>query len=255
MCGGGRRTKVDGVNTYVNTYDDFTGRELDPARWEILSVPGQDGERYAYQDRNAVVSTGDGHLEVTVNPFTRFHDTDRRQNHAKQMYRSTERFLVPDGGELTFEVDMAVRTYGQIPHDLLDAFGTVAVFDLETGMVLNAAATNDTVYAVAERLPGGEEPYVHRVVLETPTEPGLEHHYAITYRAATAEVVWCVDDARAYWATLPLPVKGFHVGMALFSARDLERYSRAEREHGQGATGRWGPWGIVPSDGIAPSDH
>lgn len=233
----------------MNTYDDFKAGELDSARWEILTVPGDDGARYAYEDRNAVVSTGDGRLEVSVNPFTRFHDTDRRQNHAKQMYRSVERFAVPDGGRLTVEVDMAVQTHGQIPFDLLDAFGTVAVFDLETGMVLNAAATNDTVYAVVERLPAeGREPYVHRVVLETPTEPGQEHHYTITYKADTAEVEWCVDDAKAYWARLPVPVKGFHVGMAVFSARDLERYSRAEREHGQGATVRWGPWQITQSD-------
>lgn len=234
------------------TYDDFAGAELDPARWEVMTVPGPGGEPIPYRDDNALVRTGDGALEVTVHPFTRFHDTDRRLNNAKQFFRSAERFAVPRRGELTFEVDMAVRTYGQIPHDLLDAFATINVFDLETGAVFNLAATNDTVYAVVERLPvaGVTQPhehYVHRVVLETPTEPGQEHNYAITYRADDGEVVFYADDRRAYWARIPVPVNGFHIGMALFSARDLSRFSRAEREHGQGATGRWGPWRISAS--------
>lgn len=259
------------------TYDDFTSAELDPDRWTIMVVPGRNGERHAYRDRNARVRTGDGRFELTIDPFSRFHDSDPVQNNAKQMYRSVRRFAVPEGVELRVEVDMAVRTYGQIPFDLLDAFGTVNVFDLETGVVFNIAATNDTVYAVVERLPipGVVRPrdrYIHRVVLEVPTEPGQEHRYAIAYRAGTSrtshmshtdgtgdtdgtsetggtsEAVWYVDDRRVYWARVPVPVRAFHVGMALFSARDLTRYSRAEREHGQGATGRWGPWRITASD-------
>ncbi|GAA3608975.1 hypothetical protein GCM10022419_112440 [Nonomuraea rosea] len=234
------------------TYDDFTSGELDPTRWRVLAVKGANGERHAYQDRNARLRTGDGRFELSVNPFSRFHDTDPMQNNAKQMYQSVQRFIVPAGGRLKVAVEMAVQTYGQLPGDLLDAFGTMNVFDLETGVVFNFAATNDTVYAVVERLviPGvsrPEEHYVHRVVLEVPTEPGREHRYAIDYRSETSEAVWYVDGRRAYWARTPVPVEGFHVGMALFSARDLSRYSREEREHGQGATGRWSPWRITAS--------
>ena len=238
------------LRTSAWTYDDFTGRELDPARWAVMSITGADGQTHRYQDRNARVRTGDGRLELTVDPFTRFHDTDPRQNNAKQMYRSVRRFAVPAEGTLTVEVEMGVRTCRQIPHDLLDAFGTVALFDLETGVVFNAAATNDTVYATVERLvlPGVTQPhehYVHRVVLDVPTEPGRAHGYAITYRAPTSEVEFHVDGRLAYWARVPVPVTGFHAGMALFSARDLARYSREQREHGQGATGWWGPWRIA----------
>ncbi|MEV8021403.1 DUF6081 family protein [Streptomyces sp. NPDC086554] len=234
------------------TYDDFTSGGLDPARWSVMATTGADGKTRHYQDRNAQVRTGDGRFELTVNPFTRFHDTDPRQNNAKQMYRSVRRFLVPPTGQLTFEVDMAVRTFGQVPHDLLDAFGTVNLFDLDTGVVLNAAATNDCVYALVERLvmPGVTEPhehYIHRVVSEVPTEPGREHRYSISYRAETSEAEWRVDGQVVYWARLPAPVTGFNAGMALFSARDLSRYTRAEREHGQGATGRWGPWRVTSS--------
>ncbi|WP_405792407.1 DUF6081 family protein [Streptomyces sp. NBC_01506] len=241
-------TSATEMNTW--TYDDFTSVELDTARWRIMATKGADGESHRYQDRNALVRTGDGRLELTVDPFTRFHDTDPRRNNAKQMYRSVRHFAVPAAGQLTFEVDMAVRTYRQIPYDLLDAFGTVNLFDLETGVVLNAAATNDTVYAVVERLviPGVTHPhehYIHRAVMDVATEPGRTHRYAITYRAETSEARWYVDGQLAYWARLPVPVTGFDAGMALFSARDLSRYARREREHGQGARGRWGPWRIT----------
>ncbi|WBB50425.1 DUF6081 family protein [Verrucosispora sp. WMMA2044] len=237
------------------TYDDFTAPVIDSDRWELLRVPGPDGVLHTYQDRNARLHSGDGGFEMSIVPFSRFHDTSPIQNNAKQMYRSVQRFLVPTQGELRFEVNMAVRTYGQVPYDLLDAFGTVNVFDLETGVVFNVAATNDTIYAVVERLalPGivrSDEHYVHRVVLDVPTEPGREHHYAITYRSDSSEAAWYVDGRRAYWARIPVPVAGFHAGMALFSARDLARYSRAEREHGQGATARWSGWTI---DGCAPT--
>ncbi|MGX1133797.1 hypothetical protein RKD49_005987 [Streptomyces glaucescens] len=234
------------------TYDDFTSGELDPARWAVMSIEGADGERHEYRDRNARVRTGDGRLRLTVHPFSRFHDSDPRQNNAKQMYRSVRRFPVPATGPLVFEVDMEVRTFGQIPYDLLDAYGTVNLFDLETGVVLNTAATNDTLYAVVERLalPGvarPEEHYIHRVVLDAPTEPGQRHRYAIAYEPGTQQARWYVDGRLLYWARLPVPVTGFTAGMALFSARDLTRYPRAEREHGQGATGSWGPWRITTS--------
>ncbi|GAA4444168.1 DUF6081 family protein [Phytohabitans houttuyneae] len=240
------------LKTNAWTYDDFTSGELDPARWTVMSIAGADGQTHTYQDRNARVHTGDGRLELTVNPFTRFHDSDPRQNNAKQMYRSVRRFTAPPAGELAFEVDMGVRTFGQIPYDLLDAFGTVNLFDLETGVVLNAAATNDTVYAVVERLvlPGVTRPddyYIHRVVLDVPTEPGLVHAYTVTYRAETSEVEFRVDGRLAYWTRLPVPVTGFTAGMALFSARSMSRYTRAQREHGQGAAGSWGPWRVTTS--------
>jgi len=231
-------------------YDDFSEAELSPDRWTILQAKGPDGALYPYLDRNATVRTGDGAMELSILPFTRFHDSDPKQNNAKQMYRSVQRIPVPATGSLTVEVDMAVRTSGQIPYDLMDAFGTVNLFDLATGVVLDIAATNDSVYALVERLliPGVtsvEEHYIHRTVLDVPTAPGQTHRYAIRYEPETSLATWFVDGRRLYWATIGVPVAAFNLGMALFSARDLARYSRAEREHGQGATGRWGAWTVT----------
>jgi hypothetical protein len=231
-------------------YDDFTDAELSPARWAILRAKGPDGTLYPYQDRNATVRTGDGAVELTIVPFTRFHDSNPLQNNAKQMYCSVERIPVPATGSLTVEVDMTVRTYGQVPYDLMDAFATVNLFDLTTGVVLDAAATNDCVYAILERLliPGvtsENERYIHRTVLDMATEPGQSHRYAIRYEAETSLATWYVDGRRLYWSTVGVPVEAFQLGMALFSARDLSRYSRAEREHGQGASSCWGAWTIT----------
>jgi 2-amino-4-deoxychorismate synthase len=233
-----------------SVYDDFAGPRLDPGHWNLVEVKDADGIAHEYSDPNAMVRTGNGQLEVTVNPFTRFHDRVPMLNNAKQMYISAEPIGLDRGCETTFETTMAVQTYGQIPFDLLDAFGTVNLVDFATATVLQFAATNDTVYAVAERLvlPGVTEPddhFAHRIVLDIATGPRQQHRYSISYDPGTSQATWLVDGARLYWATTPVPVQGFHLGMGLFSARDLRRYPREQREHGQGASGYWGPWCIT----------
>lgn len=234
----------------VRVYDDFAGPSLDTERWRLVEVKDADGTVHQYRDRNAAVRTGDGRLEVTVRPFTRFHDSVPMLNNAKQMYISTELINVPRGCEITFETTMAVETFEQIPFDLLDAFGTVNLVDFATATVLQFAATNDTVYAVVERLalPGVTEPddhFTHRIVLDVPTGPGHKHRYSISYDPDTSQATWSVDGTRLYWATTPVPVRGFQLGMGLFSARDLRRYSREQREHGQGARGYWERWRVM----------
>ncbi|WP_207782128.1 DUF6081 family protein [Phytoactinopolyspora limicola] len=231
-------------------YDSFLERstQLDPSRWEIVRMRDQNGTVHEYRDRNARVRAGDGRLNISVLPFTRFHDTDPMGNNAKLLCLSTEHFKAPPGLELIFEVDMAVTTNGQVPFDLLDAFGTANLVDFATGTVINMAATNDTVYAVHERLAvprgTGENQFTHRIVLDVATRPGQQHRYSLAYRSDTGGFTWFVDGEPHYWAVAPARPTGFQVGMGLFSARSLTQFSRAEREHGQGAAGQWGPWRI-----------
>ena len=231
-------------------YDDFAAPHLDESRWGIAEMRRADGGSYPYADPNARVRTGDGRLELAIHPFTRFHDTVQVLNNPKQLYISRRRFATPPGTVVEFATRMAVTTSGQIPWNLRDAFGTLNLLDFSSGVVLDFAATNDTVYAICERLliPGvttEEERYSHRVVLEVEAGPGREHAYAIRYDRDRAWADWFVDGQRLYWATIPVPIAGFNLGMGLFSSREIERYSRAEREHGQGATGRWGPWTVT----------
>ncbi|MBF9134454.1 PE-PGRS family protein [Plantactinospora sp. S1510] len=218
---------------------------LDEHRWRVVEVPDGRGGTHRYRDRNARVRVADGRLYATVNPFTRFHDSDPRQNNAKLLYLSTERVATPGHGVVVCEAEMAVLTHGQIPFDLVDAYGTLNVVDFRTGMVLNCAATNDTVYLVVERLPvGGGQGFRYRVVLDVPTTPGQPHRYAVGYRRDRREAVIHVDGALVYRTRTPVAVHGFQLGVGIFSARDLDRYPRHEREHGQGASVRWGPWEV-----------
>jgi hypothetical protein len=235
-------------------YDDFTASRLD-ARWAIAEID-HDGTRYPYTDPNAVVCTGDGRLELTIRPFSRYHDSIQVLNNPKQLYVSTRRFPTPPGSEVTFASDMAITTYGQIPFNLRDAFGTMNLLDFSTGMVLDFAATNDTVFVVYERLllPGTttpEEHFTHRVVLEVDAGPGVAHRYDIAYDRDRGHARWFVDGELVYWAEVPVEVEGFNLGMGLFSSREIDRYTRGEREHGQGATGRWGPWAVT-TRGLRP---
>lgn len=231
-------------------YDDFSGGELDSSRWAVAEMRQAEGPSYRYADPNAVVRAGDGRLELTIDPFSRWHDTVQTLNNPKQLYISTRRFETPPGSVVEFETDMAITTYGQIPYSLRDAFGTINLLDFQSGMVLDFAAANDTIYVVYERLyiPGvttKADYFAHRVVLEVEAGPGREHRYAIRYDRDRGYAEWFADGKRVYWADVPVPVEGFNLGMGLFSSREIERYSRAEREHGQGATGCWGPWVVT----------
>ena len=230
-------------------YEDFTSSELDPERWSVAAFRGPDGDLSPCMDRNAVIRIGNGRLQASIRPFTRFHDSVPILNNPKLLYLSTRRFETPPGSVTRFETDLAVTTYDQIPWNLRDAFGTINLIDLSTGMVLDFAASNDTFFVVYERLvlPGvttQEDYFCHRVVLEVDTQPGQSHHVAIQYDRDRNRADWFVDGKHVYWADPPVPIEGVVLGMGLFSSREIHRFSRAEREHGQGATGEWGPWRV-----------
>lgn len=230
-------------------YDDFRGPELDQERWTVAAFRGPDGELSACMDRNAVITTGDGRLHATIRPFSRFHDAVPILNNPKLLYVSTRRFETPPGSVTQFDTDLAVTTYDQIPWNLRDAFGTINLIDLSTGMVLDFAASNDTFFVVYERLvlPNVTTPvdyFCHRIVLEVETRPGQSHHVAIRYDRDRNHADWFVNGKHVYWADPPVPIQGLALGMGLFSSREIHRFSRAEREHGQGASAQWGPWRI-----------
>jgi hypothetical protein len=233
-------------------YDDFTTPELDPERWIVAAFRAPDGSLSPCLDRNAVIATGDGALSATIRPFTRFHDEVPILNNPKLLYLSTRRFATPPGSIVQFETDLAITTYKQIPWNLRDAFGTINLIDLSTGIVLDFAASNDTFFVVYERLvlpdvTTREDYFCHRVVLEVDTAPGQLHHVSIRYDRDANHADWFVDGRHVYWTDPPVPIESFALGMGLFSSREIQKFSRAEREHGQGASGRWGPWMITTS--------
>jgi hypothetical protein len=235
-------------------YDDFRAPELDAGRWSIAQMRQADGPPYPYEDPNARVRTGDGRLELTINPFSRWHDEVQTLNNPKQLYLSTRRFPTEPGTVVEFETSMAITTFNQIPWNLRDAFGTINLIDFQSGMVLDFAATNDTVYIVYERLhiPGvttKEQYFAHRIVLEIETAAGQEHRFMIRYDRDANRAEWFANGERVYSAEVPVAVEGFNLAMGLFSSREIDRFSRAERAHGQGATGRWGPWTVTSRAG------
>jgi hypothetical protein len=233
-------------------YDDFSAPRLDPQRWSLAEFRGPDNDLTPATDANARVTTGDGALTVDIRPFSRFHDAVPILNNPKQLYVSTRRFPTPPGSVVRFETDLAITTFDQIAWNLRDAFGTINLIDFQTGMVLDFAASNDTFFVVYERLvlpdvTTRDDYFCHRVVLEVDTTPGQSHHVAIEYDRDANHAEWFADGRRVYWADPPVAIDGFTLAMGLFSSREIYKFSRAEREHGQGAIGRWGPW-IITSE-------
>lgn len=230
-------------------YDDFNSAELSAGKWLVGEYRDAEGQVHAYYDPNTQIATGGGQVRLTIDPFTRFHDSVPALNNPKTTYRSRERFATPPGSRTLFEVDMAVETFRALPGDLRDAFATFNVVDHNTGVVFDFAVTNEIVYIIHERLllPGVTTPemyFAHRIVLEVDTNPGQAHHYGISYERNWSRAEWFVDGKKVYEATVPTEVDGFRFGFGLFSSRRLDKFSREEREHGQGASGTWSNFSV-----------
>jgi hypothetical protein len=141
-----------GLDLHDVIYDDFHSATLDPSRWHIGQMYDAEGAAHEYLDANAIVETGDGRVQVSVNPFSRFHDTVPVLNNPKALYLSTQRLETPPGSRTTFECDMSVETFHALSGDLRDAFGTFNLLHFQSGVVLDFAVTNELVYIVFERL-------------------------------------------------------------------------------------------------------
>jgi hypothetical protein len=236
-------------------YDEFTSPSLDE-KWLAGEMRDPDGAVHRYLDPNAKISTGEGAVEVLINPFSRFHDTIPILNNPKALFLSRQEFATPPRSTSLFAADMGIETYHALPGDLRDAFGTFNVLDFKTGVVLDFAATNELVFIVFERLlvPGvttAGQYFTYRIALEVDTRPGQVHHYAIGYDRAWSRAEWFLDGSKVYEATVPTEVDAFNLAFGLFSSRDIHRYSRSEREHGQGARGWWRNFEVRAAGGDA----
>src|SRR5689334_2768662 len=101
---------------------DFN-RILEPAgHWAIGAFNLPDGSTWQSREPNAVVLVRNGWLQVAAVPYARFNDRVQILDNAKHMYFSKQRFAVPPGGRITFEIKVAARTVGTQPGNLYDGY-------------------------------------------------------------------------------------------------------------------------------------
>lgn len=231
-------------------------RILEPdSPWKPGGFPLPDGSFWQYREPDAVVLVRNGWLQVAAVPYTRANDRVQILDNAKHMYFSGERFVVPEGGRITFEIEVAARTVGTRPGDLYDGYVSWNLLDFSTGWALDFFTGGDTVATVYGRLPfpgvtvpdtGQARAFcIFNEIKDVPTAQGQVHAYRITYDQA-ADTVEFEADGRVVdrYEHVPDKLTGFIAALGLMSEIDIED-GKSVSCHGQGVIGRWSPMRVV----------
>lgn len=222
-------------------------------------VPGMfalpDGTTWQYREPGAVVLVRNGWLQVAAVPYTRKNDHVQILDNAKHMYFSRERFQVPHGGRITFEIQIAARTIGTQPGNLYDGYVSWNLLDLTTGWALDFFTGGDTIATVYGRLPfpGAAIPEtgearafcIFNELKDLPTAQGQVHAYRITYDQG-ADTVEFEADGKVVdrYERVPDKITGFTAALGLMSEIDIVD-GKSVSCHGQGVIGRWSPMRVV----------
>jgi hypothetical protein len=232
----------------METYDSLSSGKVDAAKWKILGFPMGNGEVWTWAEPTARLEPRNEGLALTVDPFTRKHDSVHMFDDPKQLYGSTRSFPVSKEGITIFEVEMGAETYRSNADDLRDAFAGFILMDFSTGMIFDFVTTGKKIGAIYERLliPGlTDEKTAFTYLVESPfagvsTEPGRMHHYRVRIEAAKRRAEWWVDG-RSFFKAEGIPVEPGEImmGFGLFTLKPVDPAKGSTSVRGQGATGIW----------------
>ena len=99
-------------------YSNFASVVTGEGDWMPAGFPLPDGGFWQYREPDAVVIVQDGFIRVAAVPYTRGHDKIQFLDNAKHMYFSTRTFACPEGGTITFSIDLAATIVNGAPGDL-----------------------------------------------------------------------------------------------------------------------------------------
>ncbi len=231
-------------------------RILEPdSPWTIGSFALPNGGAWEYREPNAVVIVRNGWLQVAAVPFTRSNDRVQILDNAKHMYFSKQRFEVPPGGRITFEIQVSARTVATQPGNLYDGYVSWNLLDFTTGWALDFFTSGDTVGTVYGRLPfpgtaipetGEARAFcIFREIRDLPASQGQAHAYRITYDQG-ADTVEFEADGRVVdrYDHVPDKIGGFTAALGLMAEIDIAD-GKSVSCHGQGVIGRWSPMRVV----------
>jgi hypothetical protein len=231
-------------------------RILQPdSKWVLGGFQLPDGGSWQYREPEAVVLVRDGWLQVAAVPYTRSHDRVQILDNAKHMYFSRQRFEVPEGGRITFEIQVAARTVGTRPGHLYDGYVSWNLLDFATGWALDFFTGGDTVATVYGRLPfpgvtlpdtGDAKAFcMFHELHDLPTAQGQPHAYRITYDQGQDTVEFEADGRIVdVYEQVPDKIGGFTVALGLMSEIDIEN-GKSVSCRGQGVIGRWSPMRVA----------
>jgi hypothetical protein len=234
----------------LRTYDDFGTPAINPDKWVTAKLPLGEGKVWEYFDPNTKVRTGDGRCEITVNPFSRSHDSIQIADNPKTLFACAEPLELKGAQVLTLSAEVGAASHGTNIHDIWDGFITLNLFDFESGIVLDFLMNGQLVYALYERLylPGLTDQstaFTREANLPVDSRPGRMHHCTFIYDRGRDTAEWRLEGELAYRvAKLPVKVNRFALGMGLMTLKPISAplpyyFRKSTSNHGQGITGIW----------------
>jgi Family of unknown function (DUF6081) len=236
-------------------YGDFADILKPDSKWMQAGFPTPDGF-WEYREPGALVLVQNGTLRVAAVPLTRENGDVQILDNAKHMYFSRERFEVPDGGEVSVELDIRAQVVDGTPEDLYDGFVSINLLDFSTGLALDFFVCNEkyaTVYArlpfpgvtLGEGAPGKPNAFALFKEQSLPGGQRERHRYKMTYSKANDTVAWYVNGELVNEESgVPVKMDGFVCALGLMTEKDI-RDGKSTSLHGQGIVGEWSPLTIT----------
>ena len=233
-------------------YDEFSGPDLDSARWSPARLPLPSGEHVPL-DPNAELTVGDGEARVAIPRFSLADDENQAADSVKYLILSTREFELPPDGAVTFAAGMAVENVGGDPLDYRRGIAAFQVADLEASRrVFSVTGTSARVFAMHEHLPlggggpaepggGPAEPFIH--VVESPYEDFGDdftrlRECEITLDRSGSSVAWHVDGQKLYEARGTLIPERARISLGIYTQVAIKD-GRSRSNDGQGMNARW----------------
>ena len=231
-----------GVDTIV--YGDFADLLKPDAKWVIGGFPG-----WEFREPDAVPVVQNGRLRVAAVPLTRNNAMVQILDNAKHMYFSKELFRVPDGGEISVELEIRAQKLNGVPNDFYDGFVSVNLLDFSTGIAADFFVSNECYATVYARLPfpgttvpdtGGQKYFGLFKEQPLPRGERQPHRYTITYDQGAAELLFYVEGDLVNREVEVPRFESFLIALGLMTEKDITD-GKSVSCHGQGLIGEWSP--------------
>ncbi|WP_339243871.1 DUF6081 family protein [Paenibacillus sp. FSL F4-0243] len=223
--------------------------------WKTGGFTLPDGSFWAYREPEAVVIVRNDTLYVRAKLSRENHQVQILDN-AKHMYYSAEPVVIPEAGEISFELQIRSRTQGTAPGDLYDGYVSLNLLDFTTGAALDFFAGNDkyaSVYGILP-FPGVQVPeskgtkYFCIFKEDTDFKPREFNTYRITYHRGNDEAVFYLNDKEVRREkNIPIKFNNFTVALGIMTEKDLSPEGSVS-VHGQTVIAEWSPVKITTTE-------
>ncbi len=225
-------------------YGDFADLLKPESKWVIGGFPG-----WEFREPDAVVVVQNGRLRVAAMPLTRSNTMVQILDNAKHMYFSRELFSVPEGGEISVELDIRAQKLNGTANDFYDGFVSVNLLDFSTGMAVDFFVSNECYATVYARLPfpgttapesSGQKYFGMFKEQPLPKGEQQQHSYRITYDQGAAELRFYVEGELVNREADVPKMSSFLIALGLMTEKDIQNGASVSCR-GQGLVGEWSP--------------